>query len=100
MPGVARREVVGDVGEREVVREQRPLHHREGTDRRREHDEHVAAGEPQERRPPEPDARGQGRDTEHRRRGADRERRVSELGPHLRPNGSGGQTALASFGGS
>ncbi len=95
------RDVVGDVRDREVVREQRGLHDDERTDRGEQHDDHVAPRQPQQRRPLQVDAGAERRDTEQRGGGADREHRVAELGPHyLTPAGSAGQTLSACDGGS
>ena len=81
------------------MREQRRLHDDERADGREEYDQHVAPRQQEKLRVPEREAGDKGRDAEHRGRGPDRQDAVPELGPHLLPNGSGGQTAFACAGG-
>ena len=94
--GRGARDVVGDVLDREVVREQRALHDDHRAQRAEQDNHHVAPRQPQQRGPVQTDAGCERRDAEHRGRGADREHRVAELRPHGRPNGSGGQIPLMS----
>ena len=74
--------VLGDVAEREVVADQRPLHRARGGDRGEEHDEHAAAAEAQQERVVQLQPGEERGDADDRGAGAERDGRVSERGLH------------------
>ena len=90
-PGRRPRDVVGDVGDREVVAEQCRLHDDERADDRDEHHYDVAPAELEQRVPPRREAGRERGKPEGRGDGTDREQAEAELCSQLpRGNGSGG----------